>query len=118
MLACLLCRHPQYPDSRSARPFVPILPIAVARSLVAPRPTPREWILSPSFGSLLSLRVWSLWLHLPSMATGGRGCRPARWVVVSFVRPIGCVRALRADARARPWDETTVRRGLTVTAPR
>jgi hypothetical protein len=28
-------------------------------------------------------------------------------VLVSFVRLIGCVRALRADARAKPWDETT-----------
>jgi hypothetical protein len=38
--------------------------------------------------------------------------RPARRVLVSFVRLIGCVRALRADARARPWDETT---GETIT---
>jgi hypothetical protein len=111
-------RHHRCPGSRYARPSSPIPPIVAARSSVALRPTLPEWVLSPSLGSLLSSRAWSLWPHLPSLTVAGPTCRPARRVVVPFVRLIGCVRALRADARARPWDETTVRRVLTVTAPR
>jgi hypothetical protein len=60
-------RHHRCPGSRSARPFLPIPPIAVARSLAALRPTPREWVLSPSLRSSPSFRVWSLWPHLLSL---------------------------------------------------
>jgi hypothetical protein len=60
-------RHHLCPGSKSAQPFVPIPPIAVARSSTALRPTPREWVLSPSLRSSASFRAWSLWPHLPSL---------------------------------------------------
>ncbi len=111
-------RHHRCPGSRSARPFVPIPPIAVARSSAALRPTPREWVLSPSLRSLASFRAWSLWPHLLSL-TGARrvpsGTPGARLVRSSHRL---CTRVY-VQTRARGGGtRQPARRSLTVTAPR
>ena len=107
------CRYRLCPDSRSARPVLPIPPIAAARFSVALRPTPREWVLSPSLRSLLSFRAW--WCSLTSLAHRGQlPCRRARAVLVSSFVSAGVYARLRADARARRETRQTVRRSLTV----
>src|SRR6266704_6173545 len=89
------------------------------RDLSCPFLRSRRRVLQLLFGPLLGSGYYHLLSGLyflfafgrvasPPLAHRGRpSCRLARSALVSFVRLIGCVRALRADARARWWDETT-----------